>query len=286
MSVRIPVSLKFDTNSDVYNDFILELKNSRELSPLCVDLLTLFYEDDEVRELITFKREANDPLSPLRAQLEQINIQHTKNIMATNMVSNRNRGIISSLENEGMLEQGVHSTPDNQSFTMTFGDEQQAANPTAQDTQQLQSPSATNDLMQRMENLERMLPNILNKLDTILSGGVHNIQPEQAPIPVAQPAPQPIGIQVVRPEVQSHPEPAPVQSEPVHVAPTQAEPTPVVSEPVITPPTMEAPTISVAPPTVGDAPQVAPPSIGVSETEETPKKPASFGKALKSIKKK
>ena len=305
--VRIPVSLKFDMDSDVYKDLIIDLKDNRELSPFIVQLLTLYYEDDEVRDLINFKREQNNPFSALREQLTKINLQHTQTIVATSMLASQTQGIISGLEKEGHMASNpnLHTEQvDDSAFTMNIGDaptqpyeqqqQQQYIEPQAPTQTPNVEPSVIETLMKRMDSMEKLLPNINEKLEQLLSGNVqqqpsfaqqvHVVQqpvPEQPvyqqPIyqqPIEQPIAQPTIEPVIQPQVES-----------VQVA----TPPPTVAPPTIT---VEQPQVEVPPITIGepievtlDTPSTTAPPVTVVK-EEKPTKPASFGKALGSLKKK
>lgn len=273
--VRIPVSLKFDTDTDVYRDLIIELRDNRELSPFIVQLLTFYYEDDEVRDLINYKREENNPFSALKEQITKINMQHTKTIMATNMLASQTQGIISGLEREGLVGEDANlqsQQADDSTFTMAFSETPQQ--PTQQQIMNQQQqpngdPSTLDTLMQRMSKVESLLPNINDMLEKILSGGI----PQQQQAPVQQ---QPMAQSVIQPEPQVYQEP-------------------VQQQPIITPPTIQLEAQPEAPPIANGQPiaqPIAPPTAqptapsAVAEEEERPVKPASFGKALGSLKKK
>ena len=299
--VRIPVSLKFNTDMDVYKDFIVDLRDNRELSPFIVAMLELYYEDDDVRDLINLKREENNPFSALKEQVAKINMQHTKTIVATSMLASQTQGIISGLEREGYVpsDGNTHiAQGDDSAFTMNIGD----APPQQHQQQQQQAPyhiaephqpSAPNTddtviatLMQRMDSMEKLLPNINEKLEQLLSGGMQVQQPTPQPVAQPQPIQQPMQEQpVVQAPVQSTPPPQPQPpafESPVATPTTppviQVEQAPTVEAPTITlgEPTVEAPSISVGEPTIAQQ--------GVEEPQET--KPASFGKAFGSLKKK
>lgn len=283
-SMRIPVSLKFDTDSDMFNDFIVELRDSRELSSFIVELLTLYYEDDEVRSLINYKRERNNPFSPLYQKLQEINLQHTKTIVATNMLVNQTQGIVSNLEKEGLLEKDnpFKREVDESTFTMNITDAT-PQKPTEVAPTALPQPSDITVLFERMEKLEKLLPNIMDTLNQLLQ---NNQGQSQAPsrvegTPQVQATVQPV-IQsdpVIQPEIQPKSEVQPVTPTEPEInlemteqgistnSSTSAEPALVI---------LDEPTVVV--------PNEVNPQIGVSE--EKPTKPASFGKALGSLKKK
>lgn len=308
--VRIPVSLKFDTDSDVYTDLIIDLKDNRELSPFIVQLLTLYYEDDEVRDLINFKREQNNPFSALREQLTKINLQHTQTIVATNMLASQTQGIISGLEKEGHMASNpnLHTAQvDDSAFTMNIGDaptqpydqqqQQYIQQQQAQATTNVE-PSVIDTLMKRMDSMEKLLPNINEKLEQLLSG---NTQPQMQPQQQTAFAQQ---VHVVQPPTQENQTEQPIELPTIQPQPTieqpiqqqQVEPVPVfTAPPTVAPPTItveqqpiEAPPITIGQPieVVQTQPQPQPTAPQLQVEAEKPSKPASFGKALSSLKKK
>lgn len=280
--IRIPVSLKFDTDSDVYKDFVIELKENKELSSFIVSFLNLYYEDQEVRDLINFKREENNPYSALREQLTKINLQHSQTVMTTSMLANQTNSIIKGLEREGYIPStNADVDVDDSVYTMNIGDT--PINPSDSVQHQIEqqqrakaNPAVVDALMQRMDNMEKVLPSIVSKLEQLLSGGLvqqptsqqpyHNVQVVQPqPVPQTQPA-QPL----IQPE-QVHVEEQPIMMPPPQVAqPVQSElPQITIGQPEATSTQPSAPAVAIA-----------------TMEEEQPTKPASFAKAFGSLKKK
>lgn len=317
--IRIPASLKFDEDSDFYLEFISDLRTDRKLTDLITDLLRLYYEDAQLRELINLKLESNSEFAEVYSQLDKIQMQHNQTMMATSMLANQNRGIIKSLEQDGMINEsmGIKAEPDNQSYTMSFGQQSQPTTDQAQQVLQQQQPNALEGLIARMEAVEQMMP-MLTRITQLLEGGqIPNVQAvsqqqqvHQQPISPVQPQAQQQVHQVQQvQQVQQEPTitpvaPVPPVTEPmieqsqVQVQPQaqpviESAPQIVTEQPIIAPteqPIVSAPP-TVAPPTV--APQVettpSPVTVGVTESapvEEQTNKPKSFGKAFSSIKKK
>ena len=316
--IRIPASLKFDDNSDFYLEFISDLRTDRKLTDLITDLLRIYYEDAQLRELINLKLASSSEFAEVYSQLDKIQMQHNQTMMATSMLANQNKGIIRSLEQDGMLDEsmGIKSEPDNQSYTMSFGQQTQ---PTADQAQQLlhhqqppqsqpqQQPNDLAGLIARMEAVEKMMP-MLTRITELLEGGQSPLtqavpqqqQVHQQPVSQVQPSIQPVQQEpIVTPIVPVPPVMEPVVEQPQPPQPQVQpqvqpviEPAPqvVMEQPIITP--TEQPVVSaaptIAPPTV--APQVSSaPVIGDTESapvEEQTNKPKSFGKAFSSIKKK
>lgn len=310
VSIRIPVSLKFEKESSFYAEFISDLRTDRKLTDLITDLLRLYYEDEQLRSLINVRLESINEFSEVYSQLDKIQMQHNQTMMATAMLASQNQGIIKSLEQEGMLDQnfGLGSQPDNQAYTMNIGGQPQQ--PTAEQTQQLlaqqqqaQQSDGLEGLVKRMEAIEQMMP-MLTKITQMLEGGQvpsmqavqqqQVIQPQQAYTPTSVPPTQVQVAQqepvIVTPTFIPTTEPIVEQAQPV----TQQAPQVFVEQPIITPTESPvAPTLMSAP-TFDGAPQIdsAPSQVSIGGAESVPvesvqpKTPLSFGKALSSMKKK
>ena len=309
--IRIPASLKFDEDSDFYLEFISDLRTDRKLTDLITDLLRLYYEDAQLRELINLKLESNSEFAEVYSQLDKIQMQHNQTMMATSMLANQNRGIIKSLEQDGMINEsmGIKAEPDNQSYTMSFGQQSQPTTDQAQQVLQQQQPNDLEGLIARMEAVEQMMP-MLTRITQLLEGGqipnVQAVSQQQQPISPVQPQAQQqvqqeptiTPVAPVPPVTEPMIEQSQVQVQPQAQPVTESAPQIVTEQPIIAPteqpivsapPTVAPPT--VAPPTV--APQVestpSPVTVGVTESapvEEQTNKPKSFGKAFSSIKKK
>lgn len=304
--IRIPASLKFDEDSDFYLEFISDLRTDRKLTDLITDLLRLYYEDAQLRELINLKLESNSEFAEVYSQLDKIQMQHNQTMMATSMLANQNRGIIKSLEQDGMINEsmGIKAEPDNQSYTMSFGQQSQPTTDQAQQVLQQQQPNDLEGLIARMEAVEQMMP-MLTRITQLLEGGqipnVQAVSQQQQPISPVQPQAQQqvqqeptiTPVAPVPPVTEPMIEQSQVQVQPQAQPVIESAPQIVTEQPIIAPTEqliVSAPP-TVAPPTV--APQVestpSPVTVGVTESapvEEQTNKPKSFGKAFSSIKKK
>ena len=84
---RIPISLRFDDEeSDFYYGFIEQKKNDRELSTLILDLLHAYYEDDTIKERLQFYLDGKSPFIHIHNELERIANEHSRHTVMTKMM--------------------------------------------------------------------------------------------------------------------------------------------------------------------------------------------------------
>lgn len=85
---RLPISLRFDDDdSDFYYGFIEQKKNDRELSSLILDLLRVYYENEEVRNIVDDYVIQKSPYMHIHEQLERIALEHSRQSVSTNMLN-------------------------------------------------------------------------------------------------------------------------------------------------------------------------------------------------------
>lgn len=311
-SIRIPVSLKFDVESDFYQNFILDMKENKTLASFIVDILQSYHENETVKVTVHKNMDSNNPYTEIYNQLDRIQLEHSKTLTNVSMLATHNQTAMEDMENNiAGFQDTATSSPEP---------------PTPQ-------IGMNNALLQRLEALEQTVNQVLPSIDsrlaqildkpqstTVASTTVSNpnttvSQPSSQEAPSSSPEPTqgyltPNDLAVIEPEViESQIEEAenpPVKevtpsiswaSELVeektkeyatvgsYSAPTSVEAPSfesVVSAGVVpsfdapTPPTTGAPSIVFMSDDEEDEPQVV---------EEQPKKPASFGKAFKSLKK-
>lgn len=88
MSVkRIPTSLKFDEDSEIYEHLILPLKTDKYLSTFLVDLLNVYYEQQDVRKLVDSYLGIHDPMEEIKNQIQRIQLEHQKSRMHIDSLS-------------------------------------------------------------------------------------------------------------------------------------------------------------------------------------------------------
>lgn len=254
-AIAIPVQLRFDSESDFYQNFVYELKTNKKLSSFCVDLLRCYYEDDEARSHITAFLQRNDPLADLQRQIEKAQLAHQQAVMSTEMLKHHVDNVVS---------------------------------PTVLGEPPVALPVADTGVEERLASVEVAIPSLAEKLDSILNllAGGASLAPvapvasvvAQVPVAVETPvqAAQAVS-QTVSSETQTVPAAEEVSSVPATtpVAPPVAQSVPVAPAVVQTP--VQSLTGGSNP--VGD--------IG-GVPEAPPKKkspPASFKKASTSTKK-
>ena len=86
---RIPVSLKFDdeTESEFYYNLIEQKRIDRELTNLICDLLHVYYENEDVRATVDNYQNAKNPYLLIQENLKRIAIEHSRNVMSASMLS-------------------------------------------------------------------------------------------------------------------------------------------------------------------------------------------------------
>lgn len=263
MSIRIPVSLKFDNTSSFYNDFVWDMKEHKTLSDFIVKMLKLYYENNQVRDAVNLALELDDPIAEVRKQIERAQLEHNKSMMGTHMLES---------------ELNKHRTPSDPNTPLLTTS---------------QEPVVSEEVMQRIADIEKSLPSIDSKMDTILNllqQGNFNINPDNKATSPVEPTPT-----VAKP-VQS----PQLTQEIVFIAQDDTKtihhelPTGISAEKtdnLVVLPTISTPAI----PSVVEI-QPLPPTIGISigdddseinevveEQKPARKVPKSFGKAMKSV---
>ncbi len=84
---RIPISLRFDDEeSNFYYGFIEQKKNDRELSTLILDLLHAYYEDDIIKERLQYYLDGKSPFIHIHNELSRIANEHSRHTVMTKMM--------------------------------------------------------------------------------------------------------------------------------------------------------------------------------------------------------
>lgn len=288
VSIRVPVSLKFDTEAEFYNNFVLDLKENKQLSDFAVNMLKAYYEHDEVKAALAPYIESTNPFAEARLQLERIQLQHTKNIMTTTMMAQHTQSAIVGMEQNISLGE----TP-KQEKVESLGAPSQPSQPQS-------------DLEERLKMVEKALPTILDMLGEI-KGSM-----DSKPVPVTTAVEAPISAPY-KPTVEPEPELVVEEhniEETIQLPVVEEETAPLVIleeekpvhnqvessiSPSIEPKQPETPVVMPETPVVMPEPPVIEPPLIIFDSEESfeepvveepkPKKPASFGKLLSSTKK-
>lgn len=289
--VRTPISLKFeDDTSSFYLGLIEPLKENRNLSTFIMDLLKFYYEREDVRLMFEEFKAQNGPLAEIQKQINRIAMSHQKTMTTT--------GILGDLMAEA--ENGTYSEPNSSNVN---GD----------------------SVAQKVERLEKTVPEIENKVDKVLEivsalskNGVsvntvntveqpknadnlalpettyQNVQTSQPTAQVQQLEQVPkqqIEVPIAQPQVQNVQYESPVNSAPTFAQPEVVMPT-VTVQPNIPVQTQQvsqtAPVVSQ--PIIPNAPVIeSTPTVSSSGSSSsdggTVKKAGSFGKLMGSLKK-
>lgn len=95
--IRIPVSLKVEDNGDFY-DFVLSLRDSKELSSFIIDLLKIYFDNKEVKDKVDAILNIYNPFTELKERLLKIQLEHSKAVMATNLLDNKIKSVVEKIE--------------------------------------------------------------------------------------------------------------------------------------------------------------------------------------------
>ena len=88
---RLPISLRFDDDdSDFYYGFIEQKKNDRELSSLILNLLRVYYENENVRNIVNDYEISKSPYLHIHEQLERIALEHSRQSVSTEILNDFN----------------------------------------------------------------------------------------------------------------------------------------------------------------------------------------------------
>ena len=99
---RIPVCLKFDVNDEFYTNFVLSLKQTRELSTFIVKILKTYYEKSTVSKAVDEVLEEESPFASIRESLERIAEMNITNHMAISSMKgtlNIGKSVLSGVQN-------------------------------------------------------------------------------------------------------------------------------------------------------------------------------------------
>lgn len=230
--------LKVDINAEYVKNYLLDLKDSRQLSSTIIDMLKAYYEDEEVKRAYDNYVASNGPMAEIQKQLERIQLEHNKTVMTTSMLNNQVDQVKSQAETKH--EDSV-AQEDNKPV------------------------SVDPEILQRLEAIEKALPNItqlseqMGKILSVLQVGGH---PQSGTASSTLEA-------VELPSNHSTQNTAPTVSPPIN------NQTAGITQP-------EIQTTSRIP-VIVDAPVIL--SNEESQPEDTKKRPSSFGRAAKSLKK-
>lgn len=267
--IRIPVSLKVETDSDFYTEFVSVKRDNKELSEFIVNIMRVYYENDHIKEQVDALMLEHTPEGKLFKQIERIHAELSKSMATTSMLKHQVN------QTQEVAREGIESlsTP---------------TTPTA-----LPVPD---EVSQRLDQHDKALSDIGGKLDFLISAiqqGTNLVNIAQNPNSGVVQSPTMSNYVNGAVSNEAQPKPAesavPVSQQPILesndeenlgvINPTLGipSPSPQVSQqkPAVAPPVFE-----------DEEPIAAGVTIETEEEEEArPKVPATFAKLAKSIKK-
>lgn len=181
MPTRISVSLKFDSESKFFTEFVCVKRENKELSEFIVSLLEAYYHHAEVRDVFIKYTNEVDTFAELKSQFERIVQEHSKNIQSTvllheylNDSSRQFYGEESVAKAGYAMSDFVNQDAQDKVVKMLKGEVESSSG--GNDLALI--PSSNNvdfkdsELIERVENLEKLIPLISgleSKLDAILN---------------------------------------------------------------------------------------------------------------------
>lgn len=246
---RLPISLRFDDDdSDFYYGFIEQKKNDRELSSLILDLLHVYYEDDEVKQKVDDYVINKSPYMHIHAELERIASEHNRQSVSRSMLGDFNDNARKKVVKE---EAPMETTEEKKEEKV--------------EERPLLTEKAVTDILQKQ--LAEMLPGLLKET---ISNQVSSIVGQQGTIPTVETS-KTVEIPVIEKPIIETPTEIEVEDKKVKKAASKTDKSKV-----------EKPTVSINIPT-NEKVDAVKPKIATEEGSKV-KKPASFGKLLNSVK--
>jgi hypothetical protein len=230
MEKRAQLSLLF-TDDELYDNFIVYQKQNKTLRSLVLRLLTKYYYDEDVRELVDYDGETEDGSEGNAQQNEMLEYfkQCQESLAMMSVYADSLEDLTEdSLEHFGEFTQDLATKTQGKTSEETeFGATVPQLNMSRpKEEQRVAQVEMSAEESQRLDNIERQMESMMSMMQVLLQqGGVSQPQVQakdfvEQTVQVSQPQPQVV-------------QPAPV-SVPV------ATPTPVaVSQPSVTPPVQE-----------------------------------------------
>lgn len=116
---RLPVCLRFDKNDEFYKEFVIPLKQTRELSGFIVKLLKTYYDQKDVAKAVDDVLEEESPFAAMHESLEKIAELNMNNQMAINSMKgavNAGKAVLNE------TQEGVDTKPQYSSVVEGFED--------------------------------------------------------------------------------------------------------------------------------------------------------------------
>lgn len=164
-TIRIPVSLVFESESAFFQDFVMDLRENRTLSTLIVDLLKAYYEHNDIKSILDVAIISDSPMTEIQAQLERVKLEHQKNIFATSMLQQHTEASLSDVEFRVTQEDSTSSSPTSSSESGLLTGQVSSAPPITSPV----SASPDTAVLSRLSALESTIPSIDRKLDDLMA---------------------------------------------------------------------------------------------------------------------
>ena len=87
--IRIPVSLKIETDSSFYTDFVAVMRDNKELSEFIVNIMRAYYEHPHIKEQVDAVLFEYTPEGKIFKQIERIHASLSKSLAVTGMLRNQ-----------------------------------------------------------------------------------------------------------------------------------------------------------------------------------------------------
>lgn len=116
---RLPVCLRFDKNDEFYKEFVIPLKQTRELSGFIVKLLKTYYDQKDVAKAVDDVLEEESPFATMHESLEKLAELNMNNQMAINSMKgavNAGKTVLNDVQG------GVEAKPQYSSVVEGFED--------------------------------------------------------------------------------------------------------------------------------------------------------------------
>lgn len=109
MDTRIPVSLRVDTSSELYYSLVEPLRQNRDLSTFIITLLTLYLENDTVKEIVDDYLMGYTAKAQVEAHIQEIANLQGKSVRAIEdfEVATQNIGTSSKIGGNGVTDTAI-----------------------------------------------------------------------------------------------------------------------------------------------------------------------------------
>lgn len=154
---RLPISLRFDDeDSDFYFGFIEVKKNNRELSSLILNLLHLYYENEEVRNLMDEYLLSKSPYIKIHEEIQRITLEHNRQTVTTSMLGDYTKNEKRNLEHKEEDTKQSKETPKEDVMMLTQAEFQNEVKKAVDSVMSEWMKQFKNELTTSVENKESL----------------------------------------------------------------------------------------------------------------------------------